>query len=213
MTKSNSFSCKPLLKKNKVVKHIQSNFRKFYDRGDLPIRIIHSSSLNKIRWQVKPSELDLKLYLPIFIDGLAEKIDPYQFLAVMGSFDLIESASSSDLNSTIPQLILPLRKALNTKDKDIVGLICKILQKIVISHPQCGPTLVPYYRQLLPSFNLMKNWNINIGDKMDYGQRNASNIGDLIQETLELLEKTGGKDSFLNIKYMVPTYQSVLFNQ
>lgn len=194
------------------MKHIKSDFRIFYDRGDLPIRIIHSSSLNKIRWQVKPTELDLKQYLPIFIDGLREKIDPYQFLAVMGSFDLIESSSTSDLNETIPQLIIPFRKALNTKDKDIVGLVCKILQRIVISHPQCGPNLVPYYRQLLPSFNLMKNWNLNIGDKIDYGQRNACNIGDLIQETLELLEKTGGKESFINIKYMIPTYESVVFN-
>ena len=130
----------------------------------------------------------------------------------MGSFDLIESATTSDLNETIPLLIVPLRKALNTKDKDIVGLICKIIQKMVITHPECGHTFVPYYRQLLPSFNLMKNWNLNIGDKIDFGQRNACNIGDLIQETLELLEKTGGSEAFINIKFMIPTYQSVMFN-
>lgn len=159
-----------------------------------------------------PSQLDLKTYFPIFIDGLREKIDPYRFLAIMGSFDLIETTPTGQLIETIPQIIIPLRLALNTKDRDIVGLICKVLQKLVIVHPECGLHLVSYYRQLLPSFNLMKNWNLNIGDKIDYGQKNACNIGDLIQETLELLEKTGGEDAFVNIKYMIPTYESVIFN-
>jgi Parkin co-regulated protein len=51
----------------------------------------------------------------------------------------------------------------------------------------------------------------NIGDKIDYGQKNASNIGDLIQETLELFEKHGGEDAYINIKYMIPTYESCMF--
>lgn len=38
------------------------------------------------------------------------------------------------------------------------------------------------------------------------------NIGDLIVETLELLEMTGGEDSFINIKYMIPTYESCIHN-
>ena len=32
--------------------------------------------------------------------------------------------------------------------------------------------------------------------------------GDLIAETLELFEIWGGEDAFINIKYLVPTYQS-----
>lgn len=193
-------------------KNICTDFRIFYDRGDIPIRIIHTSSHNKIQWRINPAQLDLKQYMPIFIDGLREKIDPYRFLAIMGTFDLIETSPTDKLCETIPQLITPFRLALNTKDKDTVGLVCKVLQRLVISHPDCGPYLVPYYRQILPSFNLMKNWNLNIGDQIDFGQRNASNIGDLIQETLELLEKTGGEDAFINIKYMIPTYESVIFN-
>lgn len=71
-----------------------------------------------------------------------------------------------------------------------------------------GEALVPYYRQILPIFNLFKNSNINIGDKIDYSQRKSQNLGDLIQETLELFEQTGGEDAFINIKYMIPTYES-----
>ena len=36
----------------------------------------------------------------------------------------------------------------------------------------------------------------------------ASAAGDLISETLELFEIWGGEDAFINIKYLIPTYQS-----
>jgi hypothetical protein len=57
----------------------------------------------------------------------------------------------------------------------------------------------------------MKHRNKNIGDKIDYSQKNNTNIGDLIQETLELFEKHGGEDAYINIKYMIPTYESCMF--
>ena len=75
-----------------------------------------------------------------------------------------------------------------------------------------GEALVPYYRQILPIFNLFKNNNCNIGDKIQYGQRKALILGDLIQQTLELFEAHGGEDAFINIKYMVPTFESCVLN-
>lgn len=56
-----------------------------------------------------------------------------------------------------------------------------------------GEALVPYYRQILPIFNIYKNKNLLIGDKIEYGQRKKNVLGDLIQETLELFELTGGE--------------------
>ena len=53
---------------------------------------------------------------------------------------------------------------------------------------------------------------VNSGDGIDYSQQKRLNIGDLIQETLEAFEKHGGVDAFINIKYMVPTYESCLLN-
>uniref|UniRef100_A0A5F8GX21 Parkin coregulated n=1 Tax=Monodelphis domestica TaxID=13616 RepID=A0A5F8GX21_MONDO len=52
----------------------------------------------------------------------------------------------------------------------------------------------------------------NSGDGIDYSQQKRVNIGDLIQETLEAFERFGGEDAFINIKYMVPTYESCLLN-
>ena len=66
--------------------------------------------------------------------------------------------------------------------------------------------------QILPIINIFKNNNINLGDRIDYGQQRRENMGDLINETLESLEKHGGEDAFINIKYMIPTYESCLLN-
>ncbi|CAF87597.1 unnamed protein product, partial [Tetraodon nigroviridis] len=54
--------------------------------------------------------------------------------------------------------------------------------------------------------------SVNTGDGIDYSQHKRQNIGDLIQETLEMFERYGGEDAFINIKYMVPTYESCMLN-
>lgn len=56
------------------------------------------------------------------------------------------------------------------------------------------------------------NISVNCGDEIDYAQKNNMNLGDLIDETLQVLELHGGEDAFINIKYMVPTYESCYLN-
>lgn len=53
---------------------------------------------------------------------------------------------------------------------------------------------------------------VNSGDGIDYSQQKRENVGDLIQETLGAFERYGGEEAFINIKYMVPTYESCLLN-
>lgn len=59
--------------------------------------------------------------------------------------------------------------------------------------------------------NVFITKNKNMGDKIDYNQRKRSNLGDLIHETLEILEQNGGDEAFINIKYMIPTYESCIY--
>lgn len=59
-----------------------TEFRRFYERGDLPIAINHTGSGNKIMWKVGVEHLDYHHYLPIFFDGMREKTDPYRFLSI-----------------------------------------------------------------------------------------------------------------------------------
>merc|ERR1712107_525403 len=98
--------------------------------------------------------------------------------------------------------------ALNTRDTEIIATMLKVLQALVLSGDMIGEALVPYYRQILPVFNIFKGKNQNIGDAIDYAQRKRMNLGDLIEETLHIFEAHGGEDAFINIKYMIPVYES-----
>ncbi|XP_064149188.1 parkin coregulated gene protein [Loxodonta africana] len=102
--------------------------------------------------------------------------------------------------------------ALNLRNRQVICVTLKVLQHLVVSADMVGEALVPYYRQILPILNIFKNMNVNSGDGIDYSQQKRENIGDLIQETLEAFERYGGEDAFINIKYMVPTYESCLLN-
>jgi len=189
----------------KVRKPIE--FRRFYDRGDLPLQVAFDGAQRKVQWKVNFDKLDYHHYLPIFFDGIREQKEPYKFLARQGTYDLLAKGGPKIL-SVIPQLIIPIKTALNTRDHEIVCEMLKVLQKLVVSGDMIGEALVPYYRQILPVFNLLKNKNVNIGDRIDYSQQKRANVGDLIDETLELFEIHGGEDAFINIKYMIPTYES-----
>lgn len=187
-----------------------TQFRRFYDRGDLPINIEHKGTGNIIAWKVEINKLDYRHYLPIFFDGLREKEEPYRFFAVEGTMQMLADPwSKQKIVNCIPQLIIPMKTALNTRDPEIMCTVIKVIQQL-IHHcgDEAGIALVPYYRQILPVFNLFKNCNKNTGDAIEYGQRKRLNIGDLIEETLQLMELHGGDDAFINIKYLIPTYES-----
>ncbi|MCQ2817188.1 MAG: parkin coregulated gene family protein [archaeon] len=188
-----------------------SDFRLHYDRGDLPVLVKHERGTS-IQWKDdKWEKFNYQLFLPIFVDGIREVTDPYRFIAIRGTFDIL-SHIGEDVVKVIPQLIIPLKIALNTRDVDIIAVTLKVIQRLVESSELAGEALVPYYRQLLPIFNLYRNYNCNLGDTFEYGQRKKNVLGDLIQETLEKMELNGGDDAFINIKYMIPTYESCVYD-
>jgi len=188
-----------------------TEFRRFYDRGDLPVQIAHRGTGNLISWKVDIEKLDYHHYLPIFFDGLREKECPYRFLAVQGTYDMLDKGGSKIL-PVVPQLIIPIKTALNTRDPEVIATTLKVLQCLVLAGEMIGEALVPYYRQLLPVFNIFKNKRMNIGHDIDYAQRKRLNLGSLIEETLEIFETHGGEDAFINIKYMIPTYESCVLS-
>ncbi|GMH60306.1 hypothetical protein TrLO_g3787 [Triparma laevis f. longispina] len=118
----------------------------------------------------------------------------------------------------IPQLIIPIKTALNTRQKKVIVKVLKVLQCLVTADAGAegqnliGQALVPYYRQILPVLNIFIRQTDNLGDGIDYGQQKKENLGELIMETLEYFEIHGGEDAFINIKYLVPTYQSVVLS-
>ena len=73
----------------------RTEFRRFYDRGDFPIQIFHGAVGGKVAWKVDIDKLDYHHYLPMFFDGLREKEDPYRFLAVQCTYDMLEKGELS----------------------------------------------------------------------------------------------------------------------
>ena len=191
-----------------------TELRRFYSRGDLPIQIDHGGVSNRLAWKVEIKKLDFHHYLPIFFDGLREMDMPYAVVAEQGVLDMLEAAPHKVL-PVIPQLIIPLKLALNTREKPIILKVLKVLQVLVNCDVAIaggagliGQALVPYYRQLLPIFNVYINDTQNLGDAIDFGQRRNGNLGEVMQATLEQLEMHGGEDAYINIKYLIPQYQS-----
>merc|ERR1712187_440980 len=138
------------------------------------VAIQHTSTQNRIAWKVDIEKLDYHHYLPIFVDGLREKDDPYRFLAIEGVHNMLEKGGSKIL-PVVPQLIIPLKKALNTRDPEVIITTLKVLQALVHSAAMVGEALVPYYRQILPIFNIFKSSTKTTGDQIDYGQRRRKN--------------------------------------
>ncbi|KAM9840269.1 parkin coregulated gene protein-like [Aulostomus maculatus] len=184
-------------------------FRAAYERGEFPMALDCDSKGNCIAWKVDIGKLDYNYYLPLFFDGLCETVHPYEFFACQGAHDMLAHGGPKTLH-VIHQLVIPIKNALNTRNRKVICTTLKVLQHLIICTEGVGEALVPYYRQILPIFNIFKNMNTNCGDGIEYSQQKRENIGDLIKETLEMLERHGGPHAFINIKYMVPTYSSCM---
>uniref|UniRef100_A0A1B6D1T4 Parkin coregulated gene protein homolog n=1 Tax=Clastoptera arizonana TaxID=38151 RepID=A0A1B6D1T4_9HEMI len=189
----------------------KTTFKRFYIRGDFPISMEFTSSGYKISWKEPIESLDFHHFLPVFFDGLCETEHPFKFFAQQGIHDMLVQGRNKIL-PVVPQLIIPIKNALNTRNSEIICCTLKALQHLVMSADMVGEALVPYYRQILPMLNYYKDLNVNCGDDIDYSQQKRENIGDMVQETLEVLERYGGEDAFINIKYMIPTYESCMIN-
>ena len=198
-----------------------TQFRKFYVRGDLPCCIQHrgGATLNRIQWKINLVDIDYSIYLPILFDGLREKKQPYKTLAVQGIQDFLSANKTNVLENgsevdkvlpVIPLLVIPLKRALTTKDRKVIPVALQAIQMLLREDAtgMVGEALVPYYRQLLPTMNLFKNFSHNTGDAPDFNQKN--DMAQVITDTLEMMEQHGGEDAFINIKYMIPTYESCM---
>lgn len=111
----------------------------------MPVVVDFDGATRKIQWKVDIEMLDYHHYLPIFFEGLREPTDPEKFLADRGIDELIANGRDKIL-PVLPQLIIPIKNALQTKRKEIVVKTLKKLQLLVKSSDPVAEALVPYYR-------------------------------------------------------------------
>lgn len=70
----------------------------------------------------------------------------------------------------------------------------------------CGRLMVPFYRQLLPPFRHSNQSKIST----DISQTSKDKYWNKVDRILNVLEQTGGPTAYINIKYILPHYQSCL---
>ena len=193
-----------------------TTFRGAYERGELPVAIKHGAR-SCLHWKLPVEKIDIARLLPIFCDGLREKVNPYRYVATHGSVDLIKAAAAlgpegrGKLLVALPEVVPTLKRALTTNDPHTIVNVCKVLQTLTTSDKIVAGALVPYYRQLLFTLNLFKSKKRCSMDKIDWAshRKDGRTVGEVIEETLDLLQATGGRDAFVNIKYMIPTFDCV----
>lgn len=197
-----------------VASNIATKFRLMYDRGDLPVFIRHGAKLS-LEFKVPIESLDIVHFLPIFVDGIREHVNPYHFIASEGTLHLIKYGESSKILLCLDRLIYPLKEALETYDSRTILLSLKVIQGLSSANPDIAKGLVGYFRQLLPVLNRFKTRKRNLGDQMDFAQfkHDGRTLGEEIEETLTALERNCGDSAFINIKYIVPTYESCRMNE
>ena len=101
-------------------------FKTFYMRNDLPVVVDFEGASRKVQWKVEIEMLDYHHYLPIFFEGLREPEEPMKFLADRGSDELIQHGGDKIL-PVLPQLIIPIKMAMQTKRQEVV---VKTLKKL-----------------------------------------------------------------------------------
>uniref|UniRef100_A0A3B3C764 PARK2 co-regulated n=1 Tax=Oryzias melastigma TaxID=30732 RepID=A0A3B3C764_ORYME len=131
-------------------------FRKYYERRDLPVVMDYGGRPNSIKWKVDIERIDYHHYLPLFFEGLRETTHPYETLACHGVYDMLDHGGPKIL-PVIPLLVQPIREALNTRNHRVMCNMLKVLQRLVTSADGVGEALVPYYRNILPMFNIFKD--------------------------------------------------------
>jgi|LauGreDrversion4_2_1035121.scaffolds.fasta_scaffold13326_5 hypothetical protein len=185
-------------------------FRKHYDRGDLPITIRHGARC-VLEWKADVDTIDMVHFLPLFVDGIREQQNPYRFVASEGAFQLLREGCPSRIFDCVDNLIYPLKNALDTHHSATIIMALRVIQILSSRSSEIAHKLVGHYKQLLPVFNIYKSRKRNIGDEIDFAQfkHDGRTMGETIEETLAILEATGGACAFAQIKRLVPTYESL----
>lgn len=66
--------CKPRSGAQEARDVNDTDFRRFYNRGDFPMATIHGPAYNRIFWKnCQVDQLEYHHYLPIFFEGIKEK--------------------------------------------------------------------------------------------------------------------------------------------
>jgi hypothetical protein len=183
-----------------------TEFAATYSVGMVPC-VVTSGRLEWKRGQT-PELLDIGQSLPMFFDGLRDSGSQVSTIAELGAVDLLLHLQKSGTThimfkpNTWAPLIGFLREAIRTQEPKVLQRVCKVLCLMLKIDERTGFALQPHYKPLLAP----------LSKYFEEGGAVSLNLCAEIRSTVELMEKCGGNDSFAQIKYLIPTYESNIEN-
>ncbi|KAE9553572.1 hypothetical protein FO519_003212 [Halicephalobus sp. NKZ332] len=129
---------------------------------------------------------------------------PYDLIATKSVRDLLTTVHGPRIAAeTMTDLVPQIRKGLNSRSFEKRTAMLDLIEQIARLNG-CGRLLVPFYRQLLPPFRKTKQVVVST----DISQTASDKYWDRAERTLGVLEKYGGPNASINIKYIIPQFQS-----
>jgi hypothetical protein len=219
-TGSNTTRGAPLKTKKKVVSTTpDTEMRSCYERGDLPVTVLQTSthpSGGSLLWEVEPSLLDYETYLPMFFGGLVETEEPHALFARRGIVDMVQHGDDESIAEAVPRCIKPIRTALETEDQAICVTTIESVQALLRAGPLTAKAVLPGCKQILPCFRRLllaaegASSNEHRDNELDSIVRGTVNLSTIIEETLALLNRVGGQEAYDTIKSLVPLYAGII---
>jgi len=144
-----------------------TKFTEKYHQGDIPCQIDLKGGEDEkpggppggraLKWSTPIESLDLEFILPVFVDGLREKVEPQQFMAERGLEEILKGTKVKRLLKAIRSIIYPIKDNLRTLDDDICIKTLRAMQSIVRKSDKIAENFVQYFHILLPSVEVLKN--------------------------------------------------------
>ncbi|GIL59520.1 hypothetical protein Vafri_14278 [Volvox africanus] len=139
-----------------------------------------------------PSELDVSVWLPIFIDGVREYDEPYRFLAIRGSEELLLKAGDT-LHTFAGSLVSPLKSCLDTREPTVVAVALQLMNTVLSIDPRVAEHWVPHYWQFAQVLNLFRSRGGSLVVNLGYNSRAAASCRKLATAFMNAFEMAGGE--------------------
>ncbi|KAG2486832.1 hypothetical protein HYH03_014515 [Edaphochlamys debaryana] len=152
-----------------------------------------------------PSELDVATWLPVFLDGIREYDEPYRFLAVRGSEELLYKAGDT-IHTFAESLVLPLKLALDTREPTAVAVALQLMGAALALDPGVAGRWVPAYWQFAQVLNLFRARGGALAVDMGYNRRTVATCRQLATDFMTAFELAGGPAATAAVRRYSPSF-------